>query len=55
MPPPFTIMDKRLDKDINKYNQVNGKGDSYRIPVTDKQYQENYNKIFKKETNVSDK
>ena len=31
---------------------INGKGDSYRIPVTDKKYQENYNKIFKKETNV---
>ena len=29
----------------------NGKGDSYRIPVTDKKYKENYNKIFKKEDN----
>lgn len=29
----------------------NGKGDSYRIPITDKQYKENYNKIFKKEEN----
>tara|TARA_R100000655_G_scaffold33059_1_gene65180 strand:- start:154 stop:279 length:126 start_codon:yes stop_codon:yes gene_type:complete len=26
----------------------NGKGDSYRIPVTDKKYKENYNKIFQK-------
>ena len=26
----------------------NGKGASYRIPVTDKKYKENYNKIFKK-------
>ena len=26
----------------------NGKGDSYRIPITDKKYKENYNKIFKK-------
>ena len=33
----------------------NGKGSLYRIPVGDKQYQENYNKIFKKETNVSNK
>lgn len=37
----------------------NGKGDSYRIPITDKKYQENYNKIFnkifKKETNVPNK
>jgi len=30
----------------------NGKGDLYRIPVGDKKYQKNYNKIFKKETNV---
>ena len=29
----------------------NGKGDSYRIPVTDKKYKENYNKIFKKDRN----
>ena len=29
----------------------NGKGDVYRIPVTDKKYKENYNKIFKKEEN----
>ena len=29
----------------------NGKGDSYRIPVTDKKYKENYDKIFKKEEN----
>ena len=29
----------------------NGKGDSYRIPITDKQYKENYDKIFKKEVN----
>ena len=27
----------------------NGKGDSYRIPITDKKYKENYNKIFKKD------
>ena len=37
----------------------NGKGDSYSIPITDKQYKENYdkifNKIFKKETNVPNK
>ena len=26
----------------------NGKGDSYRIPITDKKYKENYNKIFRK-------
>lgn len=26
----------------------NGKGSKYRIPNTDKQFQENYNKIFKK-------
>ena len=25
----------------------NGKGDSYRIPITDKKYKENYNKIFR--------
>ena len=29
----------------------NGKGDSYRIPITDKKYKENYNKIFKKDRN----
>jgi|TARA_R110002050_G_scaffold26539_2_gene69797 hypothetical protein len=29
----------------------NGKGDSYRIPITDKQYKENYDKIFRKEEN----
>ena len=29
----------------------NGKGDYYRIPITDKQYKENYDKIFKKEEN----
>jgi len=29
----------------------NGKGDSYRIPITDKQYKKNYDKIFKKEVN----
>ena len=29
----------------------NGKGDSYMIPVTDKKYKENYNKIFKKDRN----
>tara|TARA_X000001382_G_scaffold130917_2_gene127842 strand:+ start:7940 stop:8059 length:120 start_codon:yes stop_codon:yes gene_type:complete len=28
--------------------KTNGKGSHYRIPVTDKQYQENYNKIFGK-------
>ena len=28
-----------------------GKGDWYRIPVTDKKYKENYNKIFKKDRN----
>ena len=27
----------------------NGKGDSYRIPITDKKYKKNYNKIFKKD------
>ena len=27
----------------------NGKGDSYRIPITDKKYKENYDKIFKKD------
>ena len=37
-----------MSKVINR----NGKGDSYRIPVTDKKYQKNYNKIFNKETNV---
>ncbi len=26
----------------------NGKGDLYRISVTDKKYKENYNKIFRK-------
>ena len=30
---------------------INGKGDSYRIPITDKKYKENYNKIFKKDRN----
>ena len=29
----------------------NGKGDSYRIPVTDKKYKKNYDKIFKKGKN----
>ena len=29
----------------------NCKGDSYRIPVTDKKYKENYNKIFMKDRN----
>ena len=29
----------------------NGKGDLYRISVTDKRYKENYNKIFRKEKN----
>ena len=29
----------------------NGKGDSYRIPITDKKYKENYDKIFKKDRN----
>jgi hypothetical protein len=28
---------------------TNGKGDSYRIPVGDKQYKENYDKIFTKQ------
>ena len=27
----------------------NGKGDSYRIPITDKKYKANYDKIFKKD------
>ena len=27
----------------------NGKGDSYRIPITDKKYKENYDNIFKKD------
>ena len=27
----------------------NGKGDVYRIPVTDKKYKENYDKIFNKD------
>ena len=42
--------------EVSKNITKNGKGDSYRIPITDKQYQKNYNKIFnkifKKETNV---
>ena len=29
----------------------NGKGDSYRILVTDKKYKKNYDKIFKKDKN----
>ena len=29
----------------------NCKGDSDRIPITDKQYKENYDKIFRKEEN----
>jgi hypothetical protein len=28
--------------------KTNGKGSRYRVPVTDKQYKENYNKIFGK-------
>ena len=28
--------------------KTNGKGSRYRVHVTDKQYQENYNKIFGK-------
>ena len=28
--------------------EKNGKGDLYRISVTDKKYKENYNKIFRK-------
>tara|TARA_R110000823_G_scaffold158841_2_gene289656 strand:- start:242 stop:373 length:132 start_codon:yes stop_codon:yes gene_type:complete len=33
---------------VNKEESRNGKGGAYRVKVGDKQYKENYNKIFKK-------
>ena len=42
------MSDKRLYKDLEIYNQRNGKGSKYRFYNTDKKYQENYNKIFRK-------
>ena len=43
-------MYKELEKDIDSYNKSNnnGKGSKSRFLTTDKQYQENYNRIFKK-------
>tara|TARA_Y100001963_G_C6740300_1_gene428594 strand:+ start:1316 stop:1465 length:150 start_codon:yes stop_codon:yes gene_type:complete len=41
-------MDPRLKKDIDNFNNKNGKGSKYRFSTTDKQYQENYKKIFRK-------
>lgn len=43
-------MYSELEKDINNYNKnnSNGKGSKSRFLTTDKQYQENYNRIFKK-------
>ena len=40
-------MYKELEKDIDSYNKSNnnGKGSKYRICITDKSYQENYNNI----------
>tara|TARA_B100000676_G_C17397062_1_gene493120 strand:- start:152 stop:283 length:132 start_codon:yes stop_codon:yes gene_type:complete len=37
-------MDPNPEEKINE----NGKGSHYRILVTDKQYQENYKKVFRK-------
>ena len=41
-------MNEELKKDLDNYDRKNGKGSKYRFSVTDKQYQENYNKIFRK-------
>ena len=46
------IMYSELEKDIDNYNKKNKKNKS-NIFVYDKQYQENYNKIFRKKTNES--
>jgi len=46
------IMYSELEKDINNYNKKNGKNKS-NIFIYDKEYQEKYNKIFRKKTNES--
>ena len=45
-------MYSELKKDIDNYNKKNGKNKS-NIFIYDKEYQEKYNKIFRKKTNES--
>ena len=50
-------MYSELEKDIDNFskNSGDGKGSLYRIPLTDKKYQANYNKIFKKNKKIGSK